>query len=139
MGVPNLPRCEDVLGFKEEGDQLYVSTVGHTRAVMDFSEPSVPSTKPWMVSCSGEVQFTKLESERIEGSIWDLRRNQLDIAGLTPGTEYQLTAEMAIPSPEAPTAQVDKEGHLRLSLPPVCGFVLTRGANNQAPRPSSQQ
>ncbi len=141
MGVPNLARCENVIGYNDLGDQLYIHTTGHPRAVLDFSESAGVPTQPWMVSSSGELEFSKLELQSVEGSIWDLRPNQVDLAGFTPGEWYDLTATPSSKVPEKARAQVDNQGHLRLTLPAVCGFVLSRDPNAQAsqPAPSTKQ
>ena len=137
LGVPNLARCENVIGYNDLGDQLYVHTAGHPRAVLDFSTPSADSVaRPLLVSSSGELDFTRLDLEGIDGSIWDLRPNQVELAGFKAGDWYELTATPSSKVPEKTRAQVDNLGHLRLNLPAVCRFVLARDPDGQARQPA---
>ena len=124
--LPNLARSEGIIGFKVEGDQIYVHTSGQQRAVLDCTPaPDGASTKPWLVSCSGEIDLTHLEPGQIAGRVQDLRRNTLEFAGLPPGTQFLVDCGQDHGTENA-TARVDERGGLRLYLPPACGFSLSR-------------
>ncbi len=128
MGVPNLAHCEAVTGFKVEGEQVYVHTNGQTRAVLDFRPLSKEGqSRPWLTSSTGEIELASVKPDKISGHVRDLRVNSVEFAGVAPGTQFSLACQ---PSASNSTLEkADETGVLRLHLPPVCDFSLTRLAN----------
>jgi len=128
FGPPNLERSEHVTGFNTEEGQTYVHTDGQPRAVLDFTPKAKSSTRPWLVSSSGEIHLTQVTLKEIEGTVRDLRDNDLTLAGLPSDSRFQVVLT-GTKQDEKVTAQVDKRGVLRLKLPPACGFSLSRTAD----------
>lgn len=125
FGSPNLAASEGVTGFNEVGDQIYIHTSGKERTVLDFSKADKPS--PYLVSSSGEITLGHLSAERIQGSVVDLRENEVVFGGLVPDQTFNVITTNGS-NYEKMTARVDRAGGLRFKFPPLCGFSLTRVA-----------
>ncbi len=128
-GAPNLALCEGVTGWRTEAGQTYVHTYGYPRAVLDFSAPAAGATgRPFLVSSTGEADFSRIAPHVIEGFVRDLRANTVTLAGLSPDKRYEVTVR-AQGKVDIAAAQVDRAGTLRLELPPVCAFLVSRLAD----------
>ncbi|MDB6073041.1 MAG: hypothetical protein JWO89_681, partial [Verrucomicrobiaceae bacterium] len=75
----------------------------------------------------GEIEVTSLEPDKISGHVRDLRVNSVEFAGLSPGTQFSLACRPQ--ASESTREKADEAGVLRLNLPAVCDFTLSRIAN----------
>lgn len=126
LGVPNLAASEGVTGFNLVADQVYIHTSGKARTILDFSKAASPA-QPYLVSSSGEITFGRLSAAQIQGSVVDLRDNEVILGGLVPGQTFDVVTTNGS-NYEKMTARVDSAGGLRFKFPPLCGFSLTRVA-----------
>jgi hypothetical protein len=76
---------------------------------------------------SGEIEFKTLSAALVEGTVRDLRENEICFAGFKPGSTYNV-ATTSNGRSEKIVTRVDKEGGLRFKFVPFCGFSLTRVA-----------
>lgn len=127
LGVPNLAACEGVTGYARAGDQIYIHTSGQPRIVLDFTLAKGGIARPYLVSSSGEIEFKTLSAALVEGTVRDLRENEIRFAGFKPGSTYNV-ATTSNGRAEKIVTRVDKEGGLRFKFDPICGFSLTRVA-----------
>lgn len=122
--APNLALSKGVTGFIIEGDQMYLHTDGRAEVVLDFNRGDSRATPPWLVSSSGEISFEELSAKRITGSIRDLRDSEVVFSGLKPSSVVSMKTSDENTSNES-TERVDKQGHIRLRMPPACLFTIT--------------
>ena len=109
--VPDLSLSRGVLGWRKEGDSLYVLTDGSPR--IDLKLSANPPPRLFVESCSGQLKITRLDENSAAFSVSDQREILLTFAGLKPSAECRMRLEKGAWQPQKASA----EGKVALRLP----------------------
>lgn len=90
-GVPDLPRCTGVAGFVQQGDQVYIHTLGLRRTELVLrSDPTRDHLR--LASSSASVHYLESASSRALLQVSHSRPVEMTFAGMMPGSICQMIA-----------------------------------------------
>lgn len=112
LGWPDMATCLGVLGWRQDGDFLYVATDGSPRVDLHLAD-KLPSPYLRLESCSGPLRINRWTPKGAQFSVSDFREVMISFAGLPPGAETKVTLDGGSSTP----GKADKDGRLRLKLP----------------------
>lgn len=90
-GVPDLARCTGVSGYVQQGDQLYIHTLGLRRTELVLRTDPVREHLR-LASASASVRYLEAGSSRALLQVSDSRPVEMTFAGITPGSICQMVA-----------------------------------------------
>ena len=120
LGRPDLSQCKGVTGWKTEGDQLYIHTLGQPVAELVLVDENA-ATPPaiFLTESSSEIHFRDFASLKAEFSARDLRDGEVVFGGLPPKGVCEVTINGQMSRQTA-----NESGMITLSLPAKADVIL---------------
>ncbi len=124
LGLPDMARSEGVLGYAEDGGQVYIHTDGRPRArlVLETSRP--PAEHLRLVTSTADLEFARLTEDAAEFSAGGFNTVNVTLGGVAPVSSWALHVGEAEPR----TLEADAEGRIAFDLPPGSRVRIGRPA-----------
>ncbi len=110
LGVPDMTQCLGISGFTVHEGQLYVHTMGHSRADLVLAQER-PTQHVHLRESSAPVEFMDLSSRRATFQVRDLRPVEMVFGGFEPRGQCAY-----LENGRPYTAHADAQGVVRLEL-----------------------
>ncbi len=90
-GVPDLSRCTGVSGYVQQGDQIYIHTLGQRRTEVVMRENPIMDHLR-LTSSSSSIRYLEAASSRALLQVFHSRPVELSFDGILPGSIIQMIA-----------------------------------------------